>query len=290
MRRFRMTTVAAVLACCLACIFPSSSMAGITQRTVTCPEGKITRMKNGVGCVVPLPVSPPGGGAGSNPNDWGMCGVLGLSGTFHAASVARIIVEGGHYAVELTGPTDKAIPTLNITCVLFSDFKGVPPLSDAVYFAPASFNGGSGDSSEIITGSAGKACIWAGLSGDLTPAIPNHDGVSGDAWAKFFTSTTQMGSLYVTTYAFCSGYKAATWKGWKYLNRAGGGYAMPGVVSPIGVNEAQQWCYMDRVSVWDIPAPAPISVSMTITSGGDYFMASSPADVWLGYNCLRRTQ
>jgi hypothetical protein len=290
MRRFRMIPVASVLACCLACIFPSRAMAKITDQWVSCPEGKITKMGNGVGCVMPLPVRPPGGGVGSNPNDWGMCGVLGLSATFSPATVARIMVDkSGYYAVELIGATAKETPTLAVTCVLFSDFTGVPPPSDATYFAPHSYNGGGGDSSEIITGSAGNACIWAGLSGDLT--ADTNEGASGDAYAKFYTPTTLMGSLYVTTYAFCSGYKAASWHGWKYLNRAGGGYSMPDGVAVLGANQAQQWCYMDRVSVWDIPSPAPIYAVINIVSpSGAYFMSTSPANVWLGYNCLRRKQ
>jgi hypothetical protein len=288
MSRFRMIPVAAVFACCLAVIFPSRAMAKITQGTASCPEGKIKQMKDGWGCTIPLKVRPPGGGGSTNPNDWGMCGVLGLTGSFSPTTVARIIVDtSGYYAVELVGSTAKAIPTLDWTCVLFADFTGAPPPSEASYFAPPPYNGGGGDLSEIITGSAGKACIWAGLSGDLTAAT--NEGASGDAWAKFYTPTTLMGSLYVTTYAFCSGYKAASWHGWKYFNRGGGGYAMPGSVEPLGVNEAQQWCYMDRVSVWDIPSPGPISAIITIASGS-YFMETTPANVWLGYNCLRLKQ
>jgi len=109
-----------------------------------------------------------------------MCGVLNMSGDFDSPSVARIIVDtSGFYGVELIGKTAKMIPTLETTCVLFSDFKGVPPPSDASSFTPPSFDGGIAGGVKKIAGSAGNACIWAGLSGNLETINQAEGGAFG---------------------------------------------------------------------------------------------------------------
>jgi hypothetical protein len=131
MRPFLIMSVTAVLACCLALALPvKPAMAGVTAGPASCSEGKIKQMGNGVGCVIPLKVRPPDHARGTNPNDWGLCGFLSLSGSFDASSVVRIIVDtSGYYGVELAGSKATTIPTAYWTCVLFTDFKKVPPAS-----------------------------------------------------------------------------------------------------------------------------------------------------------------
>lgn len=135
MRPFGSVPIAAVFACCLTLTFPLRTAAKVTHDTANCAEGKIMQIGDGVGCVIPLHVRQPGHGGGSGPNDYGMCGVLNMSAQFGPPTIARIIVEpNGYYSAELVGHDKSVIPTLDYTCVLFTDFKGVPPVSDASAF------------------------------------------------------------------------------------------------------------------------------------------------------------
>jgi len=292
MRPFRMILFAAIFSFCLALVFPVRTVANITTGTASCSEGKITQMPNGAwGCIISLPVRPPHHGGASNPNDWGMCGVLGLSGSFGPPTVARIIVEpSGYYGVELEAYTPKVIPTLVWTCVLFTDFTGVPPVSEASYFAPPLYNGGSAGGGKNITGSAGNACIWAGLFGDLE--TPSNEGGFGYAFAQFYGPETVIGSQNVSSYAFCSGYTTPSWHGWNYFHHGGGAYAPSGVV-PLGVNEAHYWCYMDNIQanlLYPNYSIGPISANLKL-SGGNYAMEATPAGgTWMNFNCLPLAQ
>jgi hypothetical protein len=83
MRPFLIFSVGAVFACCLGLLVPlRPAVAQVTSGTASCPEGTAEKIDDGVGCVTPLKVRPPGHGGGSNPNDWGMCGILNFSGVF----------------------------------------------------------------------------------------------------------------------------------------------------------------------------------------------------------------
>jgi hypothetical protein len=164
MRPFLIFSVGAVFACCLGLLVPlRPAVAQVTSGTASCPEGTAEKIDDGVGCVTPLKVRPPGHGGGSNPNDWGMCGILNFSGVFSPVSRVRIIVDAsGYYAALLVGATPATVPKMDWTYVFFKDFTRVPPDSDATSSGPPfpSYNGGSAGGSTPISGSPGNACIW----------------------------------------------------------------------------------------------------------------------------------
>jgi hypothetical protein len=296
MRRFLMVWATAVFVGCLAFVFPSRAMAEITSGTVSCPEGKATKMivnnMEGYGCVKQLGVRPPhGGGGSSNPDDWGMCGVLSLSGQFGPPTVAQVIVDptSGYYEVQVFGYMPGYVPTLDWTCVLFSDFRGVPPVSEATSSgAPPdgwAFNGGSTGGiygrSETIPHSAGNACIWSGLFGDLTLYVTADQSAEGAAYAQYDGLESSLGSKNVTSYAFCSGYSSASWRGWKYLHTG-----FEGPVPAGGLHDSQYWCYMNGVLVNNIQGSiTAIDVGMKL-SGGTYSSVATSPFTYMGYNCL----
>lgn len=291
MRPFTIAPIAAVFACCLALIFPMRTMAGVTTQTNSCPRGEGKQMPDkGWGCVIPLHVRQPipGGGGGSGPNDWGMCGVLSVSGTFGTLSVAEIIVEpSGYYSVELEGNTKSLIPTLDSTCVLFSDFTGVPPPADAMAVPPPvqKYDAGIVGGSQAIFDSPGRACIWAGLSGDVEN--PTNDGGFGYSFAQYFGPATKLGSLSATSYAWCSGY-TASWRGWKYL-RHGNGLAKVPHVTPIGLNSANDFCYTNGIQTklkYGNYRIGAISGGLKLSSGNYSIYATPAGGVLMDYNCL----
>jgi hypothetical protein len=300
MRRFLTIPAAAIFACCLAFVFPSRTMAQITSGTVNCPEGKATKMSlnnmEGYGCTQPLGVHTPHHPGSSNPDDWGMCGVLSLTGEFGPPTVAQIIVDPttGEYEVQVFGYSPTVVPTLGWTCILFKQFRGVPPPADAIASGtPPSgwaYNGGSGGSiygnSETIPHSAGKACIWSGLFGNLTTYVPADQAVEGAAYAFYDGLESTLGSKYVTSYAFCSGYASAGWTGWKYLHT---GFAGP--VPAGGLHDSEYWCYMDGVLVENIQGSiTPINAGMSLSAKGEYsFLTLSPY-TYEGFNCLHIDQ
>jgi hypothetical protein len=297
MRRLIFTPAAAFV-CCLALVFPSRAMAGVTSGKAQCSDANIKQMDNSVGCVIPLPVGQPGHGGGGNPSDWGMCGVLGLSGNFGPPTVARIVVDAtGHYAVELQAHKASVLPTLNWTCVLFSDFKGVPPPSEATSFGPVNYNGGSDGGSKKIAGSVGNACIWAGVFGNLETFNINQaggtDGAFGFAYAQFDTPDTLIESQNVTSYAICSGYSAASWKTWSFVNPRPNVSAPPHAIKLGGLDDAHYWCYLQGIEahlLYPTYSVGVIGAGLEI-SGGDYSIDATPAGgTWTSYNCLPLTQ
>jgi hypothetical protein len=298
MRRFLIVAFTAASFCCLALTFPSRAMAGVTSGTAKCPSGDIHQMGDAVGCVIPLPVGQPGHGGSVNPNDWGMCGVLGLTGNFGPPTVARIIVNtSGYYAVELEAYMASVLPTLNWTCVLFSDFNGVPPPSEATSFGPVNYNGGSDGGAKKIAGSVGNACIWAGVFGNLETLNINDaggtDGAFGFAYAQFDTPYSLLESQNVTSYAICSAYSAASWKGWNFVNPRPNVSAPPHAIKLGGLDDTHYWCYLQGIEAHLLYPTYPvgvISASLEI-SGGDYSIdATPPGGTWTSYNCLPLTQ
>jgi len=291
MRRFTMIPVAVVFACCLALVCPLRTEAKVTH--ASCPNPQ--QLPNGsYGCTVPLGVRPPGhGGGGGNPNDWGICGILSLSGEFGPKTVIEIVVDSsGYYAVSLENNSPSDVPTAETTCVLFTDFTKVPPASDASSTGPPppgfSHNG-------TITGSAGDACIWAGLSGNLI-TIDQAAGLAGGlAVAEFNVSESFIGSQSVTSYAYCVGYTAASWKGWTFVS------PKPNLTTPLsvislGLNDKHDWCYMQgieaQLNIYDdygayIDGTKAISAGLDLSGTGNYTMAATPAGgISVSYNCL----
>jgi hypothetical protein len=280
---------------------PMSAEAKVTQGTAKCTAGMLKRTDSGVTCTIPLKVRPPASGGTGSPNDWGMCGIQKLSANFGPPTVARIIVDAtGHYAVELAAFTAAVMPVVHWTCVLFSDFKGVPPPSEATFFPPPSLASGS----KTIKGSAGYACIWAGLAGNLetiSGAGGGSDGAFGSSYAEVDKTGTILEAENVTSYALCSGYSTASWKGWKYHPSIGVGLQTPpaGGVS-IGTDEAHYWCYMGGIAAqlrYPTFSVGPISAGLDL-SGDKYRMFAlalppnppSPGGVLMNYNCLPLTQ
>lgn len=263
-------------------------MAGVTTGTAQCDSKNTKQLDNAVGCVIPLPVGKPGHGGSSNPSDWGMCGVLSLTANFGPPTVARIIVDSsGFYEVELQAHEKSVLPTLKWTCVLFSDFKGTPPDSDATSFGPVDEESGVKD----IPGSNGNACPWAGVSGNLETL--SNEGAFGHAFAEFETPVTSLSaSAKVTSYAFCSAYSTASWKGWKYFLTHAGVYNLPHPVK-LGLSDTEYWCYLGGMQanlLYPNYSVGVISAGLDI-SGGDYSLDATPAGgTWTSYNCLALTQ
>lgn len=299
MRPLRMLPVAILFFCCLAFVFPVRTAASVTSGPASCNDTNTEQMPSGAyGCTIPLKVRQPGHGGGSNPNDWGMCGLLSVSTKFGFGplSVARVIVlPSGFYTVQLLAATKVAIPTAEWTCVLFTDFKGVPPVSDVTSSGPLpdgfSFKAGYAPTiygtSEIIKKSAGNACIWAGLSGELSMYWPADGAVEGAAYAQFDGLESSLGSKFATTYAFCSGYASSSWKGWKYLHTGLGVSA-----STTGLSDAHNWCYMDGILLEDPNQPvitAPIFGGIRLSSGS-YSRATTSPYTYVGFNCLALEQ
>jgi hypothetical protein len=295
MRRFTTVLVASVVACCLTFV-SSNAAAKITHKNVKCDSKNTKQMGDGIGCEVTLNVRPPGGGGGGgggSPADWGMCGVQSVSAAFGPATEARIVVDkSGYYAVRLVGYNAGTIPSLDLTCVLFTDFSGVPPAVQASYFEAPTFKSIGG--TEKVKKSTGNACVWAGLSGNLEGVTNYGTGLNGGSYAQFSAPETvlfsQGGTTPVTTYAFCSGYTAASWKGWKYVvTKPGLAAASPGGV-PTGHDEGQDWCYTDEILAQkvlqkNIEIIPPIKAGLTV-SKGKYSAYAKPAGVGMGYNCL----
>lgn len=278
----------AALFCCLALVFPSRAMAGITTGTAQCDSSNTKQLDNAVGCVIPLHVKEPGHKGSGNPDDWGMCGVLSLKANFGPETVARIIVDSsGLYQVELQAYKKDVLPTLKWTCVLFSDFKGTPSDAEATSFGPVDVKGGAKD----IAGSAGNACPWAGVSGNLEGL--SNEGAFGSAFAEFETPVTSISaSAGVSSYAFCSAYSAASWKGWKYLLPHAGVYNLPHPVK-LGLSDTEDWCYLGGMQAHLSYPPYSVGVISAglDLSGGDYSVDATPAGgTWMSYNCLPLTQ
>jgi len=267
--------------------------AAIETGTASCAGQKVTESDHTFSCHVPLGTCAPGGKC--NPNDVGMCGVLNISGFFNKETMARVAVgSAGFYTIDFqyTSANDspaKNWPELGWTCVHLNEFKSVPALPHATFFAPPAYSGPFKD----IVNSKGYACIWAGVAGaltDLDTTVALTAG--GSAFAQFRSPVTKIEADNDKSYALCTGYNLPSWSGWKYsLNSSKGYHATP---LPIPLNESKFWCYMDGViTFWDLQNggfPAPIHPAIKISSSGDYSIAgvSQVLDnfVGLSVNCL----
>jgi pyruvate/2-oxoglutarate dehydrogenase complex dihydrolipoamide acyltransferase (E2) component len=197
-------------------------------------------------------------------------------GEFTPVSRVRIIVDAsGYYAALLVGATPATVPKMDWTCVFFKDFTRVPPDSDATSSGPPfpSYNGGSAGGSTPISGSPGNACIWAGFFGNLDSEIDDTTmGAVGTAAAQYMGPQTYLASQYITTYAICSGYSSASWRGWKYVHHGGGYYDYD---LALGIKKTNAWCYMDYIeNILDYVEP--ISVGLALSTAGEYSLFSVP--------------
>jgi hypothetical protein len=239
--------------------------------------------------LTPLPVGPgPGGGTTINPNDYGMCGLLHLAGTFENSTVARIIVYDGYYAVLRTWvgkPTGG--PAVEWTCVHFTDFTGLPPLSDAGYFAAPVVTASGGVTATDKIGGIADACIWAGLTGDLSSA---NQAISVSAQYNTVDTLDSAQSAPGTTdstYAFCSTFKGFSFHHYYF------GLAQPGNGSTSGLpvalifNPEHAWCYMGGVG--NSAGGAFNSAGLGILGTGQYaFDVGKDSRLW--FNCMSLSQ
>jgi hypothetical protein len=271
---------------CLSEPAAASVIYGTANGAVTC------NANNTCSSVTPLPVGPgPGGGAKINPNDYGMCGLLHLAGTFDNSTAARIIVSAdGYYAVERTwtgSPTGG--PAVDWTCVYFTDFTGLPPISDGSTFpAPVETASGGSTVTDAI-GGGGDACVWAGLTGGLASADQ-----ASHVFAQYNTSNTldsaqSAGKNKLSTYAFCSAFKGYSFHNYYYGiasagNGSTGGEPVALIFSPhSAAGLTAGWCYMEGVG--NSAGGAFSAAGLSVLSTGQYaFDVGQGSQLW--YNCL----
>jgi hypothetical protein len=263
------------------------------------------QLPNGfAGCTQRIPVRHLGKGGPStgNPNDYGMCGILSVdmpvTEDFAWKDDVQIVVDSaGYYALQV-GISNTTVglkpPIAQWTCVYFSAFTGLPALSDGTGFTPGSFSGGSSGGSLPISGSAGNACIWAGFEGDLA-GKPAQAGpvAAGGASAQYYHPETKFSAQNATSYAFCSGYKSASWTGWQYRNNSGSSTTTQ---TNLGINKKNWWCYMDLIedNISNFGPAYNVMASLNISKNGEYSLGGifkvSGGSVSMGYNCLRLAQ
>jgi hypothetical protein len=292
--------------CLLVVVLPTTAQASdpIVTGSVSC-KGELQQLPNGfVGCRQPLPVRHlgKGGPGGVNPNEYGMCGILGVTmsvveGVPWKDDVQIVVDSAGFYVLQL-GISNTSVglkpPEAKYTCVYFSGFTGLPPISDAVGLTPTPFSSGSSSGSALISGSAGYACIWAGFEGNLAgnPG-PGFAVAQGGASAQYFIPETKYSAQNATSYAFCSGYATPSWKRWHYVNNSGGSTSTP---RSLGINKKDYWCYMDLIQddITDFGPAYTVIANINISSSGDYSLgdifAKGLDSVSMGYNCLPLAQ
>lgn len=244
----------------------------------------------------PLPYGPapgPGHGATINPNDYAMCGVLNLSGDFDENTVAEVVVIGDHFNVQRTwtGKNKSGGPTLVVTCALFKDFTGVPPVSDAGTFLPPTVVPSTGGvEGKVLVGGATQACIWAGVSGALTQKNKS----AAYVYAQYYSSTggstvvvaqsAQGAAGKLSTYSFCNGYSGSGTLSWKYYQDGNMGESSLGgtlIPPPPKIAIKLNWCYLDGIGA----QASSVNAGLGLSSIGDYtFEAASGSTFW--FNCL----
>jgi hypothetical protein len=215
----------------------------------------------------PLPVGPGPGGGGRpiNPDNYGMCGLLGLSGHFDAQTIVRIkIGANGLYEVhrQWLGTSNATQPVVDWTCIHLKDFTG--PLPVPGKFAtkeppPVMTHGGPRNEVQLSSGSRmfGTACIWAGVAGGLSTRVTDQDNAS-------FASYDESGGTYpgvtwegaqstkgvtIFTFVFCSEFPGTDFI-WDFYKTTidfphGDGQAFHQFLP---VRPKDQWCYMQGVA------------------------------------------
>jgi hypothetical protein len=236
-------------------------------------------------CYTPTPVGPgPGGGDGTpiSPNDYGMCGLLSLSGNFNNSSAAEIVVRNGYYTVFTRGKTKFDLPVVDYTCVYFTDFTGLPPNSEGEANQSPTETASPGPVMAAI-GNNQQACIWAGVAGGFTQFnFATAQFLGGTKGQTEVEAETNPGTT-LSTYAFCSTFKTTspTWTKWTYLKDAFwyGDADTGGKTLNLSIPKSEYWCYMDGV----LEKAEPFSAALVI-GATDYEEKISSSD--MAYNCL----
>lgn len=306
MKSFVATMVSATFCICLLSVFLSkSAQAQITTGSLTC-TGELKELQDGLfGCTQNTGVRHLGKGpGGGNPKDYGMCGILSMSMEVAEQvpwknSVQIVVDATGLYRLQV-GVSSKGAkaPTAQWTCINFSGFKGLPPISDGVGLTPAPFSSGISPGNMTIPGSAKYACIWAGFEGDLggKPHQGSASVAQGLASAQYDKPDTKFSAQNATSFAFCSGYTTPSWNGWQYHLNKGVSTSTP---TNLGINKKDLWCYMDLIQddIVDFGPIYSVSAAINISKSGDYSLAdifhkklTGENSVSMGYNCLLLAQ
>jgi hypothetical protein len=255
---------------------------GIANGLVSCDPANDT-----CSSYTPLPVGPGGGGSPINPNDAGMCGLLHISGTFDNSAAALIVVRDGYYAVYKAWSASNTSPNIEWTCVRFTEFSGLPPISDLqVFIGPlVSASGGGSDSKGV--GGAGSACIWAGVMG----ALRSKDQQAIVASAQYNAADTlelvqSDAGTTLQSYAYCSAFKGFSWGNYRNGVAITPYHSTSMPVVPLHLTPGQVWCYMDAVGA--TPGDMFTTGGLSFVSG-EYAFSVGPGSL-MQLNCLRLSQ
>ncbi len=301
------------------------SNSGARVQESGCPQPEVAACIPTWSSIKPLPVGPgPGMGHGRhvNLNDYGMCGILSLSGVFNNSTFARLIVgENGYYAVYASstgGPQN--VPKVGYTCVHLTDFTGLPPNLDfEVSDAPAvtasganapALTAGAASSNTKQIGARADACIWAGVTGGLSEST-DLDNIAAETdyvqtavdWPSLKTEAIAQPTKGVTlsTYAFCNTFRSFVQWTYKLGPAAGccGAGSTGGTIVDLPVRTGQYWCFMAGVSapMGQAAAIEPLYAALSVNSApqppneqGVPLYAYSASNAGLYWNCLAFSQ
>jgi hypothetical protein len=123
--------------------------------------------------------------------------------------------------------------------------------------------------------------------------VPVDMAVEGLADAQYDGPETKIGEQYATSYAFCSGYTTASWKGWKYFS-TGYTFYSPTSAKPLPFDDTHDWCYVAGFRVFDPHTQGTPSVSGGLSlSSGNYGLEKqtpTPPGSQVDFNCLPLAQ
>jgi hypothetical protein len=251
-----------IVLCVLGSLVAAERVGAFTTGTVSGDSGKpVPGKHNVVSSDTPLPAGPGPGGPGAKipPNDYGLCGLLGLSGNFGNATVARIAVgSNGYYEIHREWESGTQPPTVDWTCVRLTEFKGAMP-SNSLFRTdgphPLTSNGALVEN-KLWTGSNsyGNACPWAGVAGNLSAShtdqelrsVAVHD-ENGYPTGITYEDAQGAKGVTISAFAFCSWFKPSvfTWSFYKNSPDLGDGFANHFFLQ---VRPKEFWCYMQGVA------------------------------------------
>lgn len=297
--RNRLTVVATRIGiplCLALTCFSEQAAAGIIAGTASDENSTVTYNpgNNTSTSYYPLPVGPgAGGGSKINPNDYGMCGLLSLSGAFDPSTAARIVVApDGYYAVYRAwlGASKSGGLKVGWTCVRFTDFTGLPAISNGETFEPPPVGNGGGAATQKLIGGYADACIWAGISGDLSSSqghsayVYAQYGGTGVSGATLDTAQAASPTT-LLTYAFCNAFKG--FPAWNYYMTSNwlGELSTGGLQIPVPLGKKNTWCYMDGVGVTFEGTFTHAGLGISSGPAEDYYYDVGSGSQFV-YNCL----
>lgn len=265
----------------------SQQAAAVVNGTVPPGGGTLDPGGNTQSSYYHLPVGP-GSGSGTNPNDYGMCGLLSLAGTFDNSTAVQIVVKDGYFNVYRRWPASQPDgPDVGWTCVRFTEFTGVPPSADAETFLPPAVETASGGALQKnnTLGNFQQACIWAGVAGSFSES---PQGQASFAWAQFDSAigntllwAQSAPGTTLSSSAICSTFKVSA-PVWSYVKPSYwmGDIGTGGPPVNLSIPRSKNWCYMDGVG-----AIKP-ALSSGLAIGSTSYYEEIAKDDLLIYNCL----